>query len=90
MAQREVWLRGAIDGVPPLLQPPAHSLLQCREEVERLAVDVIGADDGGEAAGDLRDGLRLTGVEPHDRRGVADRQHQSRAAGHRLTHADRS
>jgi hypothetical protein len=36
MAEREVWLRGPIDGVPPLLQPVAHSLLQCREEVERL------------------------------------------------------
>ena len=32
----EVWLRGPIDGVPPLLQPVAHGLLQCREEVERL------------------------------------------------------
>lgn len=36
MATPEVWLRGPIDGVPPLLQPAAHSLLQCREEVERL------------------------------------------------------
>jgi hypothetical protein len=30
----EVWLRGSIDGVPPLLQPVAHSLLQCREELQ--------------------------------------------------------
>jgi uncharacterized damage-inducible protein DinB len=29
----EVWLRGPIEGVPPLLQPAAHSLLQSREEV---------------------------------------------------------
>ena len=36
MATPEVWLRGPIDGVPPLLQPAAHSLLQCREDVERL------------------------------------------------------
>ena len=36
MAQPEVWLRGPIDGVPPLLQPVAHSLMQCREELERL------------------------------------------------------
>lgn len=34
MSKREVWLRGPIDGVPPLLQPVAHSLLQCREELE--------------------------------------------------------
>jgi uncharacterized damage-inducible protein DinB len=36
MAEPEVWLRGAIEGVPPHLQPVAHSLLQCREEFERL------------------------------------------------------
>jgi len=37
MAQPEVWLRGeAVAGVPALLQPVAHSLLQSREEVERL------------------------------------------------------
>jgi len=37
MDEPEVWLRGAVvDGVPPLLQPVAHSLLQSREEVERL------------------------------------------------------
>jgi uncharacterized damage-inducible protein DinB len=36
MAEREVWLRGPIDGVPALLQPVAHSLRQCREELERL------------------------------------------------------
>jgi uncharacterized damage-inducible protein DinB len=36
MAEPEVWLRGPIDGVPPLLQPAAHSLLQCREEVARV------------------------------------------------------
>ena len=36
MSLPEVWLRGPIDDVPPLLQPVAHSLLQCREEVEGL------------------------------------------------------
>jgi hypothetical protein len=36
MSKPEVWLRGAIDGVPDLLQPAVHSLLQCREEVEAL------------------------------------------------------
>lgn len=33
MSQPEVWLRGPIDGIPPMLQPVAHSLLQCREEL---------------------------------------------------------
>lgn len=36
MAEREVWLRGPIEGVPALLQPVAHSLRQCQEELERL------------------------------------------------------
>ena len=37
MTAPEVWLRGRpVEGVPPLLQPVAHSLLQCREELERL------------------------------------------------------
>ncbi len=30
---REVWLRGPLPGVPPLLQPVGHALLQAREEV---------------------------------------------------------
>lgn len=37
--QREVWLRGPLPGVPALLQPVAHALLQAREEVNRLMAD---------------------------------------------------
>lgn len=33
---REVWLRGPLPNIPPLLQPVAHALLQAREEVEAL------------------------------------------------------
>ncbi len=36
---REFWLRGPVPGVPPLLQPVAHALLQAREEVNNLMVD---------------------------------------------------
>lgn len=32
----EVWQRGPIEGIPPLLQPVAHALLQAREEIEAL------------------------------------------------------
>jgi len=32
----DVWLRGPVPGVPSLLQPVAHALLQAREEVEAL------------------------------------------------------
>lgn len=34
--RREVWLRGPLTEVPPLLQPVAHALLQAREEVNSL------------------------------------------------------
>jgi hypothetical protein len=39
MSAPEVWLRGPIPAVPALLQPVAHSLLQCREE---LRAQVVG------------------------------------------------
>ncbi len=32
----EVWLRGPLDGIPPLLQPVVHALLQAREEINAL------------------------------------------------------
>lgn len=40
MSEPEVWLRGALPDVPPLLQPVAHSLLQCREEVRAALRDL--------------------------------------------------
>jgi len=33
----EVWLRGPLPGVPALLMPAAHCLLQCREEIATVA-----------------------------------------------------
>ncbi|GAB3786170.1 hypothetical protein GCM10028818_49110 [Spirosoma horti] len=33
---REVWLRGPLSDVPPLVQPIAHALMQAREEVTAL------------------------------------------------------
>lgn len=38
-AQPEAWLRGPVPGVPPLLQPVAHALIQAREEVHALLQD---------------------------------------------------
>jgi hypothetical protein len=35
----EVWLRGPVEGVPALLQPVAHAVLQAREEVEGIMQD---------------------------------------------------
>ncbi len=37
--KREVWLRGPVTGIPPLLQPVAHALLQAREELNDLMTD---------------------------------------------------
>lgn len=36
MSLPEVWLRGPLPDMPPLLQPVAHALLQAREELEKL------------------------------------------------------
>jgi len=33
MGTPEAWLRGPVENVPPLLQPVAHALVQCREEI---------------------------------------------------------
>jgi uncharacterized damage-inducible protein DinB len=38
-APLEVWLRGPLPGLPPLLQPVAHALLQAREELEVALAD---------------------------------------------------
>jgi hypothetical protein len=35
--QPEVWLRGALPGIPPALQPAAHAFLQTLEDVEEAA-----------------------------------------------------
>lgn len=35
----EVWLRGPLEGVPALLQPVAHALLQAQEEIHEMLQD---------------------------------------------------
>ncbi|MBS1522264.1 MAG: DinB family protein [Bacteroidetes bacterium] len=37
--KREFWLRGPMPGIPPLLQPVAHTILQARDEVNRYMID---------------------------------------------------
>jgi hypothetical protein len=50
----EVWLRGPVPGIPPLLQPVAHALLQAMEEVRRvvgpLSPGPLWARPGGAAS----------------------------------------
>jgi uncharacterized damage-inducible protein DinB len=47
----EVWMRGPVPDIPPLLQPVAHALLQAAEEVRRvvspLSPDHLWARPGG-------------------------------------------
>jgi uncharacterized damage-inducible protein DinB len=54
MSSPEVWLRGPVAAVPALLQPVAHSLLQCREEmrahVAGLTPEQIWARPSGAAS----------------------------------------
>src|SRR3954468_23186639 len=35
----EYWLRGPVEGIPPLLQPVAHALLQANAEIQDLIKD---------------------------------------------------
>ena len=37
--QPEVWLRGALPGISPYLQPAAHALLQAKEEINTMLQD---------------------------------------------------
>jgi len=49
----EVWLRGPLPGVLPLLMPAAHCLMQCREELVTaadLTTDQLWATPGGAAS----------------------------------------
>ena len=38
--ERNIWLRGPVYGIPPLLVPVAHSLLQAREDAARAVAGV--------------------------------------------------
>ena len=50
----EVWLRGPIDGIIPVLQPAAHAIAQVREDVLPIVEDLtpgqLWARPGGAAA----------------------------------------
>jgi DinB superfamily len=54
MANTEWWQRGPVDGVPALLQPVAHILLQVRESVgelvEKMTPEEWNAHPGGVAS----------------------------------------
>jgi DinB family protein len=51
MANTEWWQRGPIDGIPVVLQPVAHILLQVRESVDELADKLTQAEWNARPAG---------------------------------------
>ena len=44
MSLPEVWLRGPVDGVPPLLMPAAHALLQAQEDLRAVVAGLTPAE----------------------------------------------
>ena len=44
MTQPDVWLRGPVAGVPALLQPAAHALLQAVQDVDRVVAELGPGD----------------------------------------------
>lgn len=64
----EVWQRGPVDGVPALLQPVAHALLQAVEDVERYTSTVPDDSMWERPAGVASIGFHLLHM-----RGVIDR-----------------
>src|SRR3954462_15264311 len=51
MANTEWWQRGPVDGVPDVLQPVAHILLQVRESVDELVENLTEAQWNARPAG---------------------------------------
>ncbi|HEY7897960.1 MAG TPA: DinB family protein [Gemmatimonadaceae bacterium] len=51
MASTEWWQRGPVDGVPALLQPVAHILLQVRESIGELVENLTEAEWNARPAG---------------------------------------
>ena len=64
----EVWLRGPLPGVPPLLQPVAHALTQADEEVAAL---LAGFPDA--LLWERPGGVASVGFHLHHLTGVLDR-----------------
>ncbi|HEY6976271.1 MAG TPA: DinB family protein [Chitinophagaceae bacterium] len=81
MAQKlpEVWLRGPVENIPPLLHPVAHALLQAREEVNNLLKDFPNEKLWLKPAGAASVGFHLQHLH-----GVLDRLF-SYAVGRQLT-----
>jgi uncharacterized damage-inducible protein DinB len=56
----EVWLRGALPGFPTELMPVAHSLLQIREEIDRVVLPLSDEELWARPGGAASIGFHLT------------------------------
>lgn len=68
MSEPEVWLRGPMPGVPPLLMPAAHALAGAREDLARAAAGLTGDELWARPAGVASVGFHLRHVA-----GILDR-----------------
>ena len=84
MPQPEVWLRGPVAGVPGLLQPVAHALLQCREELTTTLTGVPA-----ELIWERRNGAASIGFHARHAAGSLDRLF-TYARGERLSTAQQA
>jgi len=92
----EVWLRGPVDGIHPLLQPAAHAILQVGEDVLPIVADLtpeqLWARPGGAAAIGFHL-LHLPGsldrLVTYSRGEPLDPQQLQYLAAERTAHADR-
>jgi len=75
----EVWLRGPLEGIPALLQPVAHALLQAQEEIHRALEGFREAQLWEHPAGVASVGFHLQHIA-----GVLDRLF-TYAEGHQLS-----
>ena len=66
--QPEVWLRGPLTGIPALIQPVAHALIQAKEEIHELMKDFPDALLWQRPAGVASPGFHLKHIT-----GVLDR-----------------
>lgn len=82
--QPEVWLRGPVAGVDPLLMPAAHALMQVLEDVERETAHLTVADLWRPAGDAAPVGFHLRHIA-----GSTDRLF-TYARGERLTDAQRT
>ena len=78
MASTEWWQRGPVDGVPAVLQPVAHILLQVRESVDELVQGLNNAEWNARPAG-----VASAAFHVRHMAGERDRLHLCRGEAHR-------